>query len=371
MGQNAVRVTGLARWLALLVVATLLPACKPAAEEKEASAAGPDAAWERLESAGVLSEFPAEWRTNRPSPEAVEKFRNEQRDRAATASDLAREFYTRYPNDPRAADARRLEFDMLGIAVQLGKTDAREKLEQLEQQRLNDPSLDVEERYELRVRAAQRAAMSKEAEGDVAVMAEFERQLRQLLKDFPGQKQTWEMLLGLAGNLEDDKARALVTEIAASDADEDVQAQAKAMLKRFDLQGKPLAMKFTALDGRAVDLAQLKDKVVLVDFWATWCGPCVREVPKVKGAYAKFHPRGFEIVGISFDRDRAALEKFIATQQMPWPQYFDGKGWENEFGREYAIHSIPTMWLVDKRGLVRDLNARVDLEAKVEKLLAE
>ena len=140
---------------------------------------------------------------------------------------------------------------------------------------------------------------------------------------------------------------------------------------RAGLAGKPLAIKFAAVDGRQVDLGNLRGKVVLIDFWATWCGPCVHEVPHVKAVYDKLHPTGFEIVGISFDNKKTALQSFVLKEKMTWPQYFDGKGWENQFGVRFGIESIPTMWLVDKKGVLRHIDAREDLEAKVQKLLAE
>ncbi|HZQ47090.1 MAG TPA: TlpA disulfide reductase family protein, partial [Verrucomicrobiae bacterium] len=102
-----------------------------------------------------------------------------------------------------------------------------------------------------------------------------------------------------------------------------------------------------------------------------WCGPCVGEIPNVKAAYEKLHGKGFEIVGISFDQSKEALEKFVTEKEMAWPQYFDGKGWGNKYGQEFGINSIPTMWLVDKKGNLRDTNARGELEEKVAKLLAE
>ena len=91
----------------------------------------------------------------------------------------------------------------------------------------------------------------------------------------------------------------------------------------------------------------------------------------VKEAYEKLHPKGFEIVGISFDKDKAKLESFVKDKGMTWPQYFDGKMWDNDYGKKYGIQGIPAMWLVDKKGNLRDPNGRQDLAGKVEKMLAE
>ncbi|MEO6785624.1 MAG: TlpA disulfide reductase family protein [Chthoniobacteraceae bacterium] len=135
--------------------------------------------------------------------------------------------------------------------------------------------------------------------------------------------------------------------------------------------GQPLDLKFQSVDGHHVDLSKMQGKVVLIDFWATWCGPCVGEIPHVKEAYQKLHAKGFEIVGISLDSDKAALQAFVKKNGMTWPQYFDGKGWKNAISTKFGINSIPRMWLVDKKGNLVDTNGRQDLAAKVEKLLAE
>ena len=141
--------------------------------------------------------------------------------------------------------------------------------------------------------------------------------------------------------------------------------------KPSPVRGTTPEIKFTAVDGREVDLAKMKGKVVLIDFWATWCGPCMAEVPHVVEAYQKLHDKGFEVVGISFDQDKEKLERVTKEKGMTWPQYFDGKGWKNAFGVKYGIHGIPEMWLVNKQGKVVTTNARRDLAAQVEKLLAE
>src|SRR5258707_4664147 len=132
--------------------------------------------------------------------------------------------------------------------------------------------------------------------------------------------------------------------------------------------GKPLSMKFKAVDGQDVDLSKLQGKVVLIDFWATWCGPCRAELPNVKAAYDQLHAKCFEIIGISFDKSKDALQTFVANEKMAWPQYFDGLFWDNKIGKKYGIEGIPSMWLVDKKGNLRDMASRGNLAERVERL---
>jgi thiol-disulfide isomerase/thioredoxin len=135
--------------------------------------------------------------------------------------------------------------------------------------------------------------------------------------------------------------------------------------------GKSIVLKFSAADGSPVDLDKLRGKVVLIDFWATWCGPCMREVPNVVAAYGKYHDKGVEIIGISLDKDKDALLRVTAQKGMTWPQYFDGEGWNNQVSTRCKIRSIPTMWLINKHGLVASINARDNLDAEITRLLAE
>jgi thiol-disulfide isomerase/thioredoxin len=106
------------------------------------------------------------------------------------------------------------------------------------------------------------------------------------------------------------------------------------------------------MDGKPIRIADNKGKIVLVDFWATWCGPCRDEAPNVVETYQKYHDKGFEIIGISFDKSKGELLKFTSKAKITWRQYFDGLVWDNKVGKVYAIHSIPAMYLVGKDGKV-------------------
>lgn len=137
--------------------------------------------------------------------------------------------------------------------------------------------------------------------------------------------------------------------------------------------GKPFP-DFTEKDtaGKPLSIAAYKGKVVLIDFWATWCGPCVKELPNVIKAYEKHHADGFEIIGISLDQDRKKLETFVKQQNMTWPQYFDGKGWQNKLAQQYGVNSIPATYLLDREGKIIGKGLRGEkLEAAVAAALAK
>jgi thiol-disulfide isomerase/thioredoxin len=328
-----------------------------------------DAAWKEASKLLRAPPMPAEWYTNAPTPEVEAAY---YLPLIAEATAKARDFYTRFPNHPKADDARRMEYNLLVMAVlKYHDTNQTEHLAALRKEHINDPGTSPEDRFDLQLQEVENAAMAKKPEGQAAVTQELEKGVRELQKEYPKRPELYVLLLQIVPDSDPDKAKAMLKEIVDNAPVDQLRQVAAGQLKQLEALGKPFAMKYTAVDGRKVDLAKLKGKVVLIDFWATWCGPCVAEMPVVKAAYDKLHRKGFEIIGVSLDQDQAALKKFVKEKDMAWPQYFDGQIWQNKLAAENGVNRAPTMWLVDKKGYLIDLNAWNGLEEKVTKLLAK
>jgi peroxiredoxin len=315
---------------------------------------------------------PAEWQKTRPSPDELRAWKDGELERFGKAAAQAHDFVIRFPKHARAGAAQELELEFLNRAVQLGDKSSIGRRAALEAEQLRDPGLTPEARLKIRTRQVWQEIREAPRLGPAEARKAFEAGGRTLLTEFPDKPDAgYQVLLEAANRSEDENSRAIIAELLASRASDDLKSRAQGALRRLDAVGQPLDLQFTALDGSEVNLQTMKGKVVLIDFWATWCGPCVAEIPNIKTAYDKLHDQGFEVIGLSFDSDRAKLEKFVQDNQLPWPQFFDGKGWKNQYGQQFAINGIPVMWLIDKTGKLRDTRARGAVEAKVEKLLAE
>ncbi|RYF78621.1 MAG: TlpA family protein disulfide reductase [Cytophagaceae bacterium] len=132
----------------------------------------------------------------------------------------------------------------------------------------------------------------------------------------------------------------------------------------------PLPINTKDLDGKEFSLDQFKGKVVLIDFWATWCGPCIGELPNVKANYEKYKDKGFDIVGISLDRTTDPLSKYIKDKDLPWRQIFDGY-WDGPLATAFNVRGIPATILIGKDGKVAAVGARGDkLEPAIQAALA-
>jgi thiol-disulfide isomerase/thioredoxin len=180
-------------------------------------------------------------------------------------------------------------------------------------------------------------------------------------------------MIGAVGNheLSAEAYKSLAEIFGKSQADHaaDFAKQCAGAAHRLSLFHKFFDVKGTTLDDKEFDWSKYRGKVVLIDFWATWCGPCLAELPNVKKNYERYHDKGFDVVGISIDDDREKLEEFLEKDKLPWTILNEDRaGWKSAIAEEYGISGIPTVILVDKEGKVLSFNAR---GPALGKLLAE
>ena len=163
-------------------------------------------------------------------------------------------------------------------------------------------------------------------------------------------------------------ARQVYTTLLARFGDSpNLRQRVQAELKRLDKVGKP-APAFESLDlrGRPVRLADYRGKYVLLDFWATWCAPCISELPRLQAAYRDYHDAGFEIIGVSLDENKAAVVDFTKARNIPWPQLHNASA-SADLVELFGVITIPAVYLVDPDGTI----VRLDLRGKtLEETLA-
>jgi len=157
--------------------------------------------------------------------------------------------------------------------------------------------------------------------------------------------------------------------------DEELAAFGERMVgvsRRLELPGHKMEVTGETVTGDKFDWKAYRGKVVLVDYWATWCGPCVQELPNLKETYAKYHDKGFDVVGISLDENRGRLQRFLAQREVPLVCLFkEGSGWNHPMVTYYGIDSTPTTILVDREGKVVAMDLfGSQLDRQLAKMLA-
>ena len=200
-------------------------------------------------------------------------------------------------------------------------------------------------------------------------------------------------IAALISDLADQENEAVAKDQAAAQADADshphtaqqplpaslTKPVAKASAPAPPHAGKGLAVgqPFPALSsktskGEEWALSQWAHKVVLVDVWATWCGPCRKEMPNVLAAYRAYHDRGLEIIGVSLDTELPKLQTFISTNAIAWPQIFDGHSWTGPLAKTLMVSAIPTAFLIDGNGVLITTDLRgPNLALAIESALAK
>ena len=157
-----------------------------------------------------------------------------------------------------------------------------------------------------------------------------------------------------------------------------VAAQIKAAKEAADKKlksslGKPLVLAGATPEGKSFSSEKYKGKVVLVDFWATWCMPCLAELPRIREAYGKYHDKGLEVIGVSSDFEVDALTKYVAENNMPWVQILDKPDTRTQLTLTsgFGIRAIPAIFLIDKKGVCRSVTGSENMDELIPKLLAE
>ncbi len=199
--------------------------------------------------------------------------------------------------------------------------------------------------------------------------------LKAVRHNYPESQIMPELRLTLASFLADaghpGQAVAILDSLTAPDQPGWVRQRAGAMLPSLRLIGEP-ARPFQAWDseGREITLAQYRGKVVLIDFWASWCAPCRAAMPDVISLYDRFHDQGFDIIGVSLDNSRSAMQSYVSGNGMEWRQVCECNGWESTLAQLYEVRGIPKTFLVDQDGNIAGVDLKGDkLEAAVERLL--
>jgi thiol-disulfide isomerase/thioredoxin len=274
------------------------------------------------------------------------------------------------PKDEARARAARMKLQSLTLLARLGDRDAEATLGDFAESLVSggDAELAAEAAQIVLVSDAQKILKNQDLAGAESVVS----RINALLEKDPDDGAIAQFAMQFAGALEHmpegseaaGKAYAAFGGAFVKSSNPQIKAMGEGMagmLRRLGLVGNEMEIRGTNLDGQAFDQKTLDGKVVLVDFWATWCGPCIAEMPNVLAAYEKYHDKGFEVVGISLDTDRDALEAFLKEKEIPWTILFEqpeGQGWQHPLAAYYGITGIPTVILVGRDGKVVSMDVR-------------
>jgi thiol-disulfide isomerase/thioredoxin len=358
-----------------LVLALLCQFACVACNAAEGEQTDGNKAWQELEQSIKPLAAPDEWTHSPPTQDQIDAYQKRQIERGRAALDKARDFYTKFPTNENALNAHRMEYNIINTLLRTGATDLLPRLEKVGEELSKRPGLLPQEKFVIRMNgvfhAADRRAMK---DGPDVRAAELARGLIALQKEFPEQDEVYQPMFQLAtASMDVEVSRQLANALLEAPITEEGKEVVRGILRKINLLGTTLNLKFKDADGKEVDFEKLRGKVVILDFWASWCGPCIAMMPQIKEVYEKNHAKGLEFIGINLDlqEDEVQFRRTVARAGLTWPHYFDGLKYESPMVKRFGISAIPALILIDKKGVVRDIHARVDLEEKVAKYLTE
>ena len=330
-----------------------------------------DQAWQNLQHDYQTPPAPLKQLPNRMyTQQEIRDYYAKVASRAGEVADEAKAFYTQYPNNPNTAKAQDIYFDMLQAAVALSNTAKIDELEAATAERLKDPKLDDDGRFQLSLRVLRSVVSGRQYEGDDAMRGELEKRARQLAHDYPNHPDGYNYLLNLARAADPKKCATLAREVLAGSHDAKTRAESQFLINRSLAVGKPLQLTLALSDGKKMDLQQQQGKVVILLFWDSASQYSPKALWAVNELYKTYHAKGVEVLGLNFDSDRSAEAATLKDVGVKWPQYMDipaGRMVENRFGAD----TLPMCWMVDKKGVLRELHAERDPEGILKKLLME
>ena len=165
--------------------------------------------------------------------------------------------------------------------------------------------------------------------------------------------------------------RKLLLEAQPLARDGQLQSRIADDLRRVELIGQPLALSAASTDGKTIDIADYRGRVVIVCFFATWSPPSILALDAIKRSVAAFPKERIEVLGVSLDTKPEPLGELLKSQAVEWPVVRDGQGWESPLIRGFGINSLPTVWLLDRKGQLRSLAALENTSGQIKSLLRE
>ena len=295
----------------------------------------------------------------------IDEFRKQYTEFMQLRAETATKLVEKYPDNPRAGEMLLIEVQTQMATGSSGPSAAVKTIEEFLAAHPATPS-----KTNLLYQKAAIAARSKMPyDRKVTAIADFDAAS-------PKDKRTPDLKAMAISQLSGEKKNTETTKFLAENAGTPAAKRIEGGIRRADGVGKTFDLAFDeAVTGKHIDLQKdLKNKIVVIDFWATWCGPCVAEMPNNIKLYDEFKTQGVEFIGVSLDQSeemggKKKLLAYVEKNKITWPQYYQGNFWDSDFSTSWGIVSIPAVFVIDADGKVYSTEARGQLEKILPELI--